>query len=275
MPHNRIGILAGGGTLPVLIRDACRRTHQAYHVVVFDGQGDPAVFADDSHAVIRLGAAGAAIKSLKSAGCDTLVLAGTIRRPGMKELRPDWWGVKFFAKSGAAALGDDGLLTALIRALEKEGFDVIGAEDLIPEQLMPKGLIGNVKPTAAQVKDITTAIRAAKDLGARDIGQAAVVRAGEIIAEEDAAGTDAMLRKLAEHGNTGGVLAKTLKPGQERRADLPTAGSETVRNAAAAGLDGIVIEAGNAFLIDRDGTARAADAAGLFVLGVDADGNWQ
>ncbi|MBO6948369.1 MAG: UDP-2,3-diacylglucosamine diphosphatase LpxI [Rhodospirillales bacterium] len=275
MPHNRIGILAGGGTLPVLIRDACRRNNQAFHVVVFDGQGDPAEYAADSHAVIRLGAAGAAIKSLKAAECDTLVLAGTIRRPGMKELRPDWWGVKFFAKSGAAALGDDGLLTALIRALEGEGFQVIGPESLIPDQLMPKGVIGGIRPTPDQSSDIAAAVRAARDLGARDIGQAAVVHAGEIIAEEDAAGTDAMLKKLAESGNTGGVLAKTLKPGQERRADLPTAGAETVRNAAAAGLGGIVIEAGNAFLIDRDGTAGAADEANIFVVGVDADGNWQ
>lgn len=275
MPHNRIGILAGGGALPVLIRDVCRRENQAFHVVVFDGQGDPAAFAGDSHAVIRLGAAGAAIKNLKSEGCDTLVLAGTIRRPGMKELRPDWWGVKFFATSGAAAFGDDGLLTALIRALEKEGFKVIGADEVLPDHLVPRGVIGSVSPTGEQRADIAAAFAAAKDLGARDIGQAAVVRAGEIIAEEDAAGTDAMLRKLADAGNHGGILAKTLKPDQERRADLPTVGPDTVRNAHAAGLGGIVIEAGNAFLIDRDGTSAAADDAGMFVIGIDADGDWQ
>lgn len=275
MPHNRIGILAGGGMLPVLIRDACRRDNQAFHVVVLDGQGDPAIFADDSHTVIRLGAAGATIKNLKKEQCDALVLAGTIRRPGMKELRPDWWGVKFFATSGAAALGDDGLLTALIRALEKEGFKVIGADELLPEYLMPRGIVGGVSPGDDQTGDITKSLQAAKDLGARDIGQAAVVRAGSIIAEEDSAGTDAMLRKLGSSGTKGGVLAKALKPGQERRADLPTVGLETIRNAKAAGLSGIVIEAGNAFLMNRAETVHAADEAGLFLIGADADGNWR
>lgn len=274
MPHKRIGILAGGGALPELVRNACRRNDQAFHVIVFEGQGDPGAFVGDSHAVIRLGAGGAAIKNLKKEGCDALVMAGTIRRPGMKELRPDWWGVKFFATSGAAALGDDGLLSALIRALENEGFDVLGADALLPEYLMPRGRIGTVDP-ASFAGDILAALDAAKALGARDAGQAAVVRDGVVIAEEDADGTDAMLRRLAASGNTGGVLAKTLKPDQERRADLPTVGAETIRNAQAAGLNGVVVEAGNAFLIDRDGTAGAADEAGIFLVGADRDGGWQ
>jgi hypothetical protein len=274
MPHKRIGILAGGGMLPVLVRDACRLSNQPYHVIVFEGQGDPGQFADDEHAVIRLGAGGASVKNLKTAGCDTLVMAGSIRRPALSELRPDWWGVKFFAASGAAVLGDDGLLSALIRALEGEGFNVIGADELLPAYVMPKGVIGKIAPADDVISDISAAFSAAKDLGARDLGQAAVVHGGALVCEEDAGGTDAMLRRLADAGNKGGVLAKTLKPGQERRADLPTIGPETITNARAAGLDGIVIEAGNAFLLDRDGTGAAADDAGLFLVGVDPDGTW-
>lgn len=275
MPHSKIGILAGAGMLPVLVRDACRQRNLPYHIVVFEGQGDPSQYADDSHAVIRLGAAGASVRNLKKEGCDTLVMAGAIRRPDMKQLRPDWWGIKFFASSGAAALGDDGLLTALINALEGEGFNVIGADELIPGYLMPKGIIGTTGPTDSQSPDITLAMKAAKDLGARDAGQAVVIRDGVIIAEEQSDGTDAMLKRLAGQGNRGGVLAKAFKPGQERRADLPTVGPETVINAKTAGLDGVVIEAGNAFLIDREGTARAADESEMFLIGVDAEGAWQ
>jgi len=275
MPHSKIGILAGGGVLPVLVRDACRSRNLPYHVVVFEGQGEPADFSADSHAVIRLGAGGASVKSLKAAGCDTLIMAGTIHRPNMKELRPDWWGVKFFASSGAAALGDDGLLAALIKALEGEGFTVIGADEVLTDYLMPQGVVGVCAPDDTHAGDITSAVQAAKDLGARDKGQAAVVHHGTVIAEEQADGTDAMLARLAAAGNTGGILAKTLKPGQERRADLPTVGPDTIANAHAAGLVGVVIDAGNAFLLDRNGTAKAADERGMFLLGVDADGNWQ
>ncbi|MEX0695819.1 MAG: UDP-2,3-diacylglucosamine diphosphatase LpxI [Rhodospirillales bacterium] len=275
MPPNRIGILAGGGMLPVLLGEACRQRQQPFHVIVFEGQGDASAFADDSHAVIRIGAAGAAVKNLKEAGCDTLVMAGAIHRPSMFELRPDWWGIKFFASSGAAVLGDDGLLTALVAALEAEGFTVIGADTLLPDYLMPKGVLGHVNPGALETEDINAAIRAARDLGARDIGQAVVVHNAQIIIEEDADGTDAMLRRLTERKNTGGVLAKTLKPGQERRVDLPTVGPDTIAHAHAAGLTGVVIEAGNAFLLDHIETVNKADDLGLFLIGADAEGHWQ
>jgi hypothetical protein len=65
-------------------------------------------------------------------------------------------------------------------------------------------------------------------------------------------------------------LVKTAKPGQERRADLPTIGPRTVAACADAGLIGIAIEAGSTILIDRAAIVAAADRAGIFVIGVAA-----
>ncbi len=274
MPLKKIGILAGGGLLPVCITDACQQNQQPFHIIVFAGQGDPEAFEGHPYDVIRLGAGGAAIQCLRDNGCDQIVMAGSIRRPSMSALRPDWWGIKFFAKSGAQILGDDGLLSALIHALEDEGFTVIGADELVPDLLMPKGDVGKIKPDAKHTADIKTAIEAAQALGKQDIGQAAVAFNGEVIATEDPGGTDALLRGLVEAGNKGGVLAKTLKPGQERRVDLPTIGPETIINAHASGLSGVAIEAGNAFLIERDATIRMANDLGLFLVGTDNKGHW-
>ena len=64
------------------------------------------------------------------------------------------------------------------------------------------------------------------------------------------------------------MLVKVQKPGQESRIDRPTIGPRTVKLAAEAGLQGIAAEAGATLLIDRDEVVRAADAAGLFVVGV-------
>lgn len=274
MLPKKIGILAGGGSLPRRIIDACEKSDQAYHVVVFEGQGDPESFAGKTHNIIRLGAGGATIKCLRKNGCDHVVMAGAIRRPSIAELRPDWWGIKFFATSGAQALGDDGLLRALINALEGEGFTVIGADDLVPELLMPQGLIANIQPDDLNRQDIEIAIKAARSLGQQDIGQAAVASKGDVIAREGPGGTDAMLRELGTAKNTGGVLAKTLKPGQERRVDLPTIGPETIINAHAAGLKGVAVEAGNAFLLELDKTVSTANDLGVFLVGTDAEGHW-
>jgi hypothetical protein len=64
------------------------------------------------------------------------------------------------------------------------------------------------------------------------------------------------------------VLVKVEKPGQERRADRPTIGLRTVVLGAETGLLGIAIEAGATIVLDRDEVIRAADRAGLFVVGI-------
>ena len=270
----KLGILAGGGFLPIRIAERCRENGAEYYAVVFENHGDPAVFQDHPHTVSRIGAAGGIIKTLRKEGCEQLVMAGAIRRPSAKDVRPDLWGVKFLTKTGAMALGDDGLVSALVRALESEGFDVIGADEIVPEYLVPRGLLGACVPNDDAITDIAHALQAARALGQRDEGQAAVVRDANIIAEEDASGTDAMLRRLLDAQNNGGILAKTLKPDQERRVDLPTIGVRTVENAHAAGLTGIVVEAGNAFFYEREEAIALADKYDLFVIGVDADGTW-
>ena len=70
-------------------------------------------------------------------------------------------------------------------------------------------------------------------------------------------------------GGLGGVLVKIAKPGQERRADLPTIGPVTIVGAAEAGLRGVAFEAGGALLAEREACVMAADRAGLFVIGID------
>lgn len=268
----RLGIVAGGGTLPKRLIEACRATDRPFFVIALEGQADRGMLANVPHAWVRLGAAGEAIAHLRSEGCTDLVFAGSVRRPSLSDLRPDSWTAWFLARTGAFAFGDDGLLAALVRALEDgEGFRVVGVEIILPELLAREASYGRFAPSPEDETDIASAIAAALDLGARDLGQAAVARDGYVIALERADGTDAMLVRLAEEPapqQLRGVLAKVRKPGQETRVDLPAVGPETVRLAARAGLKGIVIEAGGALVADTAELARAADDAGLFVAGI-------
>ncbi len=115
-------------------------------------------------------------------------------------------------------------------------------------------------------------MRVARALGALDVGQAVVVQQGMVLGVEAIEGTDALIARCGplRRAGGGGVLVKLAKPGQERRADLPTVGPRTVTNAAASGLRGIAVEAGSTLMIDRAAVVAAADAAGLFVVGIAA-----
>lgn len=270
-----LGILAGRGDLPERIIQSCRDEGRQFFVIAFDDQTPPETLelADGTvvpHAWVRLGAAGKAVELLREAGVGDLVMAGAIRRPSFFALRPDVWAAKVLAKAGVKALGDDGLLSALVKELEEEGFRVVGAESLLPDLLACEGVYGAVDADEQARADIHRGVEVACGIGALDVGQAAVVQQGIVLAVETVEGTDAMVKRCAQtrREGPGGVLVKVKKPGQESRADLPTIGVSTIKAACAAGLRGIAIQAGGALIVDKKAVIEAADAAGLFVIGV-------
>ncbi len=65
-----------------------------------------------------------------------------------------------------------------------------------------------------------------------------------------------------------GILIKGAKPQQELRNDMPVIGRATVENAEAAGLAGIVIEAGHVVTADLPDMVTLANTAGLAIFGV-------
>jgi UDP-2,3-diacylglucosamine hydrolase len=232
------------------------------------------VLAPWPHEVVRILAAGRIIAALREHGCQDLVLVGPVRRPSLLDLRPDAEGARLLARIGRAAFaGDDGLLAAVVRVFGEEGFRVIGMQEILNEALGPAGLLSKAEPDAVAMADIRRGVAVARALGEVDVGQGCVVQQGIVLAVEAAEGTDAMLSRclaLARPGR-GGVLVKLVKPGQDRRTDLPTIGPDTIRGAAAAGLRGVAFEAGGTILAERDAAVAAADASGLFLLGLGAD----
>lgn len=268
----KLGILAGAGDMPARLVETCRDTGREFFVLAFDGQTDPGFLADIPHAWVRLGAAGRGIELLRAAGARDLVMAGSIQRPSLSALRPDSWAARLIAKAGVRAFGDDGLLSMIVRELEEtEGFRVVGPQSILPDILATAGTYGTIQPDSMARRDIDRGIVVAKAIGALDVGQAAVVQEGMVLAVEAAEGTDAMLERCRDvrRDGPGGVLVKVRKPRQEDRADLPTIGVSTIANVAAAGLAGIAVEAGGTLIIDRPAVIAAGDSAGLFLIGIE------
>ena len=266
----RLGIVAGAGGLPRRLVEACRAAERDVFVLALEGAAEPATVEGVPHAWCRIGGAGRGIALLRENHVAELVLAGGVRRPSLAALRPDWRAAKFFARVGYRALGDDGLLSAVVAELEREGFRVIGADQVLEESLAPAGVLGHVRPDAQAMADIAHGQRVARMLGALDVGQAVVVQQGLVLGVEAIEGTDELLRRCAglRREGVGGVLIKVEKPGQEQRADRPTIGPQTVALAAAAGLRGVAVEAGATIVVDRGEVIAAADRAGLFVVGI-------
>lgn len=266
----RLGIIAGGGSLPSKLLGFCDSRNIPVFVVGFEGQTDPAILSGRDHMMTRLGSAGQIIKTLREKGYQDLVLIGSIRRPHLKDLRPDLFTATFFAKLSLRYLGDDNLLKAVHGELAREGFRLHGIHELMQDLLVPEGILGRHRPTRAQETDIAEGYRIARAIGALDIGQSVIIQDGVILGVEGVEGTDELIRRCATYRQTktGGILVKTCKPQQDRKIDMPTVGSHTVKLCVDKGLHGMAVEAGAALMVDAGEMIRLADESGLFLTGV-------
>lgn len=266
----KLGIIAGQGRLPRHLINACKAAGRSFFVLALDGHADGRALGDVPQAWIRLGDGGKAIELLHGAEVEELVFAGGVRRPSLKELRPDRRAASLLAKLGRAWIGDDSLLSAVVREMEGEGFRVISPETLLEEFVAREGSYGRLAPDGSAREDIERGVEVARALGSLDVGQAVIVQQGIVLGVEGAEGTDALIERCGplHRDGPGGVLVKICKRGQERRIDLPAIGPATVDGAAKSGLRGIAVEAGGALMLEPEELAREADAAGVFVVAI-------
>ncbi len=270
----KIGLIAGGGALPHDVVRAAKDQGYDVFVATLRGFAEPGDFdiAGDS---FGFGQLRALIQRFKQEKCTHVTMAGTVSRPDFSSIKPRARDLPLLAKIiRAATKGDDALLKFMVSLFEKQGFAILAPQDVLGSALMKSGPLGKNKPEARHRADMAKAMRIAALVGAHDIGQGAVVHNGLVLAVEAQEGTDKMLERVAELPVEirGGVLAKCLKPGQEARVDLPTIGVRTVELAAAAGLAGIVLVAGRAFVMAGAEVRALADKYGIFIYGVKPEG---
>lgn len=275
----RIAVIAGSGSLPVNIADSLEAAGRAPLILLLEGEADRiGDLTRHEHLSTSLEAVGVAFDQLRAAGVTHAIMAGGVRRrPKLRRLRWTRRLVRILPKLAIdLALGDDGLLRAVTRHMEANGIRIVGAQEVVPDLLAQVGDMTQASPSRDDWRDIAAARQAAIAIGELDIGQAAIAIGGRAVALEGIEGTDGLLQRtiaLRNHGRlagkTGGVLAKCVKPQQELRLDLPGIGPETVSAAKAAGLRGIVLDAGHAFIMDFAETIARADREGLFITGIE------
>ncbi|MDR0967267.1 MAG: UDP-2,3-diacylglucosamine diphosphatase LpxI [Rickettsiales bacterium] len=264
--NKKIALFCGAHRLPFLVRDELRAAGWDVFVIGLRNFYDAALKPD---LVIRLGAGGTAARECKKRGITKLCFVGAIGHPNLSDVRPDLWSVSVLARVLKNQRGYDSMATALIAGIESKGFSVLAAQDLVSGLTFSAGVQTRVKPNTDDKKDIKRAVAVSQALGEQDIGQSAVV-AGQVIALEAAEGTSEMLKRTIalRRGRRGGVLAKMTKPKQDLRIDIPAIGVETIRDAAAANLRGIVVNARTCFVIDRDAVVALANREKIFIVAV-------
>ena len=230
----------------------------------------------ESVEVHRIEKLGGLFEAMRAGGVTQVVFAGGLARPPLDPTQFDSTMMQVAPRlMGALQGGDDALLRAVIGVFEDQGFELIGAHEVLPDLVAEAGHLAGPEPSAQDLRDAERAFDILSALSPVDVGQGCAVAGGVCLGIESLQGTDATLRFVGEtaealrRGQTG-VYVKAAKRGQDLRVDMPAVGPATIDAVAATGLAGLVIEAGRVMVLERAETLAKAEALGVFLSVRDA-----
>ena len=266
----RIGLIAGSGRFPIIFAENVRRLGYSVSAIAHIGETAPELedCVDRIH-WIRIGQFSKALNALKSDGIQQTVMLGGIKKTHVfTTVRPDLRALALFSR--LRNWKDDGILRAVAEELEREGIQIrestFGLEGILVEQ----GFLTKRTPTKKEWQDIQFGWDIAGETGRLDIGQCVVVKDRAVVAVEAVEGTDEAIRRGGLLAKSGAVVVKRSKPNQDLRFDLPAVGPTTVETMCAVKASVLAIEADRTVLLDREDMLRQANAAGLAIVGINA-----
>jgi len=264
--HHILGLIAGGGQLPLMVAESARKQGLRVVAVAHVGETDPELRDKvDDISWIRLGQLGELIKALKKKGVKKALMAGSIAKRRMFEnVLPDLKGLAVMSK--LAVFHDDNILRAVAEELAGEGIEIVSSTSFLPDLLAPSGVLTRRSPTRAEKADIRFGWKVAKELGRLDVGQCAVVRQKTVLALEAIDGTDETIRRGGKLARENAVVVKVSKPEQDLRFDVPSLGLSTVELMAEVRASVLAVEAHKTLLFELPEMIAYGDQAGISIV---------
>jgi DUF1009 family protein len=263
-----IGLIAGGGSFPLLFAESARRAGHRVVAVAHLRQTDPSLERRvEACTWVKLGQLGKLVEALKEGGAEGVVLLGSIAKARFfHDTWPDAAGVAILAR--LAIRSDDNLLRAIAAMLEERGLPVLDPTPFLSDRLAAEGVLGGHAPTEEEWADARYGLELARAIGRLDLGQTVVVKERVALAVEALEGTDACIRRGGELAREGAVVVKAVKPNQDRRFDLPAVGPDTVDAMQKARCRVLAVEAGATLVMELTEMVRRADRARIALVGL-------
>lgn len=275
-----IAIIAGSGALPLLCIKKLKQDGAKVYVFAIKNQDNSQELKklkkySNEFCEIHLGKFGKLLKLLKKNDIELATMVGAINKANLFSLLAfDYKALSIIKR--LKTTGDDTILKAVAAELKSIGIQIIGASEIVPEILIPKGLLTKRDLSAQEKKDAEIGIAAIEVLGKLDVGQALTVNKGTILAIEGVEGTDNLIKRSSDLINIkhkkgspdGIVVVKFSKPNQDLRLDLPTVGPKTIETLINSKASAIVLQSGKSQMLSPNETISLANANGICILSV-------
>jgi UDP-2,3-diacylglucosamine hydrolase len=267
-----IGLIAGNGTFPFLVLRAARQLGHDVTVVAIQGEAFPALetlageVGGTTLRWISLGQLGTCISTLREAGVSRAVMAGQVKHVKLfTDVMPDMTMMSVLMR--LKAKNTDALISAIADVLQSHGITLMDSTALLADLMARPGVATARQPTADMTADFDFGYRIADAIAALDVGQTIIVKDRAVVAVEAMEGTDAVIARAGTLAGAGTRVVKVAKPSQDMRFDVPVVGVATIEAMRSAGADALSIDAGKTLILDGEAFIRAADTAGVVVVG--------
>lgn len=265
----KIAILAGKGMYPSILKSRLDTLGIPNALMAFEGETSPelwAQFDDSERACANVGQLGHLLKNLKKVGARYAMMAGQITPKKLfKGMKPDLKAILVLAtlkrKNAETIFG------AIADQLGKIGVDMLDARSFLDDSLAPLGAFCGGAPKVSG-EQIEYAMTIARECARLDIGQGCVVSRGTVLAVEAFEGTDTMLERAGTFGAKDCIFAKTVKPNQDYRFDVPVIGERTIRKLAASNIQNVAVEAEKVIILDKQNVKKLAEENGIRIFGI-------
>lgn len=269
----RLGLIAGNGRFPFLVLDAARGAGHDVTVVGLKDETFPelAALAARPPAVpfhwISLGQLGTLIKLFQDAGVTQAVMAGQVKHTKLFAVMASADATLLGVLMRLKSRNTDGIIGGIADAMRDKGIELLNSTAFIAPLLAHQGVLTRRSPDEGEQADLAFGYRIADIIAGLDIGQTIAVKSTAVVAVEAMEGTDVLIERAGQLAGAGVRVVKVAKPNQDMRFDVPVVGVSTIEAMKAAGATILSVDAGKTLMIDGDAIVKAADEAGICIVG--------
>ena len=264
---SKIGIISGGGKLPILIgKNLINKNYEVIFFVIED-TFKKQIYLNLNTVEIKLNSIKKIFNKLKEHSIKKIILAGNITRPSLNDINFDYETINFAKKLLLSKKGDNDLLVSITGLFKDKGFEYLNWKDYCSELFSNEKNLTIIKPSKEAYLNLDKAVQVFKNYGQLDVGQSLIVQNEIILGLEAAEGTDNLILRCKDLKKNGdrGILFKASKYNQSNILDIPTIGKETLNLLIKNNYDGVFIEKNNCIIIDKNETINLANSNNLFI----------
>ena len=267
---NKIGIIAGDGKLPLYIGKSLLSKNYDVTFLSLNNKNNKS-YTDYNIIDIDILSIKKIFKVLDTNKIKHIIFAGSIKRPGIKDLGFD---IPTFLLAKNLLLekkGDNNLLISLKKYFETKGYIFFNWTKYCRELFSNEINLTKFKPSENSVLNLKKAKIIYKFYKKLDVGQSMIVQNQLVMGLEAIEGTDELLKRCEQYKRKGdkGILFKFSKQNQSNLIDIPLIGLDTIKNLKKYNYDGVYLQKNKCLILDKKKVIDYANNNNLFISSVE------